>query len=218
MKCPKCNFDNPPSTNFCANCGEQLLSSKKADVPHTKTLQTPLKELARGAIFANRYEVIEELGKGGMGKVYRVFDKTIKEEVALKLIKPEIAGGERTIKRFSNELKFARKIAHRNVCRMFDLDEEEGTHFITMEYIAGESLKSSMGLRGPLSAAQVIFLAKHVCEGLAEAHRLGVVHRDLKPSNIIIDREGNTHIMDFGIACSPKVKGITGPGKIIGTP
>jgi len=218
MKCPKCNFDNPPSTNFCANCGEQLLSSKKADVPHTKTLQTPLKELARGAIFANRYEVIEELGKGGMGKVYRVFDKTIKEEVALKLIKPEIAGGERTIKRFSNELKFARKIAHRNVCRMFDLDEEEGTHFITMEYIAGESLKSMIGMMGQLSAAQVIFLAKQVCEGLAEAHRLGVVHRDLKPSNIIIDKEGNARIMDFGIARSLKEKGITGAGVMIGTP
>jgi len=218
MKCPKCNFDNPASTNFCGKCGEQLLPSKKADLPHTKTLQTPLKELARGAIFANRYEVIEELGKGGMGKVYRVFDKTIKEEVALKLIRPEIAGGERTIERFSNELKFARKIAHRNVCRMFDLDEEEGTHYITMEYVPGESLKSMIGMMGQLSAAQVVFLAKQVCEGLAEAHRLGVVHRDLKPSNIIIDKEGNARIMDFGITRSLKEKGITGAGVMIGTP
>jgi len=218
MKCPKCNFDNPASTNFCGKCGEQLLPPKKSDVPHTKTLQTPLKELTRGETFANRYEVIEELGKGGMGKVYRVFDKTIKEEVALKLIKPEIAGGQRTIERFSNELKFARKIAHRNVCRMFDLDEEEGTHYITMEYVPGESLKSMIGMMGQLSAAQVVFLAKQVCEGLAEAHRLGVVHRDLKPSNIIIDKEGNARIMDFGIARSLKEKGITGAGVMIGTP
>ncbi len=218
MTCPKCNFDNPASANFCGNCGEQFLSSKKADVPHTKTLQMPLKELARGGIFANRYEVIEELGKGGMGKVYRVFDKTIKEEVALKLIRPEIAGSERTIERFSNELKFARKIAHRNVCRMFALDEEEGTHFITMEYVRGESLKSMVRMMGQLSAAQVVSLAKQVCEGLAEAHRLGVVHRDLKPSNIIIDKEGNARIMDFGIARSLKEKGITGAGVMIGTP
>jgi serine/threonine protein kinase/tetratricopeptide (TPR) repeat protein len=218
MKCPKCNFDNPDSTNFCGNCGEPLLASKKADLAHTKTFQTSLKELARGATFANRYEVIEELGKGGMGKVYRVFDKTIKEEVALKLINPEISGDERTIERFSNELKLARKIAHRNVCRMFDLDEVEGIHFITMEYVPGESLKSMIGMMGQLSAAQAILLAKQVCEGLAEAHRLGVVHRDLKTSNIIIDKEGNARIMDFGIARSLKEKGITGAGVMIGTP
>ncbi len=218
MKCPKCNFDNPDGTNFCGNCGEPLLSSKKAGLPHTKTFQTSLKELARGSTFANRYEVIEELGKGGMGKVYRVFDKTIKEEIALKLINLEIAGDERTIERFSSELKIARKIAHRNVCRMFDLGEEEGTHFITMEYVPGESLKSMIGMMGQLSAAQVVFLAKQVCEGLAEAHRLGIVHRDLKPSNIIIDKEGNARIMDFGIARSLKEKGITGAGVMIGTP
>jgi serine/threonine protein kinase/tetratricopeptide (TPR) repeat protein len=218
MKCPKCNFDNPDSTNFCGKCGEPLLPSKKPALPHTRTFQISLKELARGAVFANRYEVIEELGKGGMGKVYRVFDKTIKEEVALKLINPEIAGAERTIERFSNELKLARKIAHRNVCRMFDLDEEKGTHFITMEYVPGESLKSMIGMMGQLSAAQAILLAKQVCEGLAEAHRLGVVHRDLKTSNIIIDKEGNARIMDFGIARSLKEKGITGAGVMIGTP
>ncbi len=218
MKCPKCNFDNPESTNFCGKCGEPLLPSKKAGLSHTKTLYPPLEELARGETFANRYEVIEELGRGGMGKVYRVFDKTIHEEVALKLINPEIVGGERTIERFSNELKLARKIAHRNVCRMFDLDEEEATHFITMEYVPGESLKTMIGMMGQLSAAQVVFLAKQVCEGLAEAHRLGVVHRDLKPSNIIIDKEGNARIMDFGIAQSLKEKGITGAGVMIGTP
>jgi serine/threonine-protein kinase len=217
MKCPKCNFENPASTNFCGKCGAKLLPSEKKDVPLTKTLQTPLKELTRGTIFANRYEVIEELGKGGMGRVYRAFDKTVKEEVALKLIKPEIAGGEKTIERFGNELKFARKIAHRNVCRMFDLDEEDGTHFITMEYVPGESLKSMIGMMGQLSAGQVVFIAGQVCEGLAEAHRLGVVHRDLKPSNIIIDKEGNARILDFGIARSLKEKGITGAGVMIGT-
>jgi serine/threonine protein kinase/Tfp pilus assembly protein PilF len=175
-------------------------------------------ELTRGTTFVSRYEIIEVLGKGGMGKVYRVFDRKLDEEVALKLIKPEIASNGDSIDRFSNELKFARKVAHRNVCKMYDLGEKEGTHYITMEYVHGESLKSMIGMMGQLSATQVVFIAKQVCEGLAEAHRLGVIHRDLKPSNIIVDREGNTRILDFGLARSLKAKRITGPGVMIGTP
>ena len=128
MKCPKCHSENLDTSRYCADCGTQLLALK--EIPVTETLETPKEELTRGTTFAGRYEIIEELGKGGMGKVYRVEDKKIKEEVALKLIKPEIASDKKSIERFSNELKMARKIAHRNVCRMFDLDEEEGTHFI----------------------------------------------------------------------------------------
>jgi len=135
-----------------------------------------------------------------------------------KLIKPEIASDKKTIGRFSNELKLARKISHRNVGRMYELMEEEGTHFITMEYVPGEDLKSFIRRAGPLSAGKAIFIAKQVSEGLTEAHRLGVVHRDLKPQNIMIDKEGNARIMDFGIARSIIGKGITGDGVMIGTP
>jgi serine/threonine protein kinase/Tfp pilus assembly protein PilF len=112
----------------------------------------------------------------------------------------------------------ARKIAHRNVCRMYDLGEEKGTHYITMEYVPGEDLKSFIRRAGPLNAGKTVFIAKQVCEGLAEAHRLGVVHRDLKPQNIMIDKDGNARIMDFGIARSLKAKGITGAGVMVGTP
>ncbi|MFB0564435.1 MAG: protein kinase [Candidatus Aminicenantaceae bacterium] len=216
IKCPKCHSDNTDIARFCSNCATPLPSSK--EIPVTETLETPTEELSRGTTFAERYEIIEELGKGGMGKVYRVEDKKIKEEVALKLIKPEIASDKKTIERFSNELKMARKIAHRNVCKMYDLGEEKGTHYITMEYVPGENLKRMIKMMGQLSAAQVIFIAKQVCEGLAEAHRLGVVHRDLKSSNIIIDKEGNARIMNFGIARSLESKGITAAGVIIGTP
>jgi serine/threonine protein kinase/Tfp pilus assembly protein PilF len=101
---------------------------------------------------------------------------------------------------------------------MFDLGEVEGMHFITMEYVSGEDLKSILRMMGPMSAGKTVLIAKQVCEGLAEAHRLGVVHRDLKPQNIMIDREGNARIMDFGIARSVKVKGLTGAGVVIGTP
>jgi serine/threonine protein kinase/tetratricopeptide (TPR) repeat protein len=133
-------------------------------------------------------------------------------------MKPEIASDEQTIARFSSELKLARKISHKSVCRMFDISEEEGMHYITMEYVSGEDLKSMLRMVGRLSPGQAVPIAKQVCEGLAEAHRLGIVHRDLKPSNIMIDREGQVKIMDFGIARSVEAKGITGTGLMIGTP
>ena len=218
MKCPECHFDNPEDTRFCGNCATPLVPSEEIPLTKTETLRTPIIELTRGSTFAKRYEVIEELGRGGMGRVYRVFDKKIEEEVALKLLKAEIAADEDTIKRFSNELKFARKIAHKNVCRMYDLSEEEGTHYITMEYVSGEDLKSFIRRSGQLTIGKSLSIAKQVCEGLAEAHRLSVVHRDLKPQNIMIDREGNARIMDFGIARSLEAKGITEAGVMIGTP
>jgi len=218
MKCPECQFENPDDTLYCGKCGTKFLPSEDISISRTKTLKTPLKELARGTIFAKRYEFIEELGKGGMGRVYKVYDMRIKEEVALKLLKPEIADDEDTIERFSNELKFARKIVHKNVGRMYDLTEEKGAFFITMEYVPGEDLKSSLRRMGPLSAGKAIFITKQICEGLAEAHKLGVVHRDLKPQNIMIDKEGNARIMDFGIARSLRTKSITDSGVMIGTP
>ncbi len=209
MKCPKCHFENPDDSKFCKECGTQIISSEEISVSPTETLETPKKELTTGSIFAGRYQIIEVLGKGGMGKVYRAIDKKLNEEVALKLVKPEIASDKKTLERFSNELKIARKIAHKNVGRMYELMEEKGIHFITMEYVPGEDLKSFIKRAGPLSAGKTTFIAKQVCEGLAEAHGLGVVHRDLKPQNIMIDKEGNSRIMDFGIARSLKAKGIT---------
>jgi tetratricopeptide (TPR) repeat protein/predicted Ser/Thr protein kinase len=217
MKCPQCHFDNTSDSKFCKECGTQLFSSEK--IPsRTETLETPTEELSRGTTFAGRYEIIEELGKGGMGKVYRVEDKKINAEIALKLIRPDISVDRKTIERFGGELKTTRMISHRNVCRMFDLGEDKGTYFITMEYVPGEDLKSLLRMSKRLEVGTAISITKQVCQGLAEAHRLGVVHRDLKPSNIMIDKEGNARIMDFGIARSLQAKGITGAGVIIGTP
>jgi len=218
MKCPKCQSDNPETSRFCAECGALLQQTEEIPVAQTETLQTPVKELTTGSAFAGRYQIIEELGKGGMGRVYKVFDAEVKEKVALKLLKPEIAAGRETIERFRNELKFARKIRHKNVCQMFDLAKEENTYYITMEYVCGEDLKSMIRMSKRLSVGTAVDLAKQVCEGLAEAHKLGVVHRDLKPQKIMIDREGNARIMDFGIARSLRGKGITGAGVMIGTP
>jgi serine/threonine protein kinase/Tfp pilus assembly protein PilF len=216
IKCPKCNTNNPDTVKFCGECGTQLPFLE--DIEVTETIEAPKEELTRGTTFAGRYEIIEELGKGGMGRVYRVEDKKLEQEVALKLIKPEVAKDKKTIERFRNELKLARNIRHKNVCGMFDLGETEGAHFITMEYVRGEDLRSSIRRFGQLPIGKSLSIAKQICEGLSEAHRLGVVHRDLKSNNIMIDKEGNVRIMDFGIARSLETKGITGAGVMIGTP
>ena len=218
IKCSKCQAENPETKQFCADCGTQLIPTKEIYSAPTETLQTPVKELTTGITFASRYQIIEELGHGGMGKVYKVFDTRIKEKVALKLIKPEVASDRETLERFSNELRLARQISHRNVCRMYDLGESEGAHYITMEYVHGEDLKSMIRMSRTMSVGAILGIGKQVCEGLAEAHGLGVVHRDLKPQNIMIDKGGNAKIMDFGIARSLRERGITGPSMIIGTP
>jgi serine/threonine protein kinase/tetratricopeptide (TPR) repeat protein len=215
-ECPKCNTSNPDTVKFCGECGTPLPSLDGVEV--TETLETPKEELTRGTKFAGRYEIIEELGKGGMGRVYRVEDTKLKQEIALKLIKPEIAKDKKTIERFRNELTLARNIRHKNVCGMFDLGESEGAHFITMEYVRGEDLKSFMRRSGLIAVGKAVAIANQICDGLEEAHRLGVIHRDLKPQNIMIDKEGNVRIMDFGIARSLRTKGITGSGVMIGTP
>jgi serine/threonine protein kinase len=194
------------------------LAAEEAAPSPTLTLQYPAKELSRGSTIAGRFEVIEKLGRGGMGTVYRVLDKKINEEIALKLLKPEITAEAKAVERFKNELKLARKIIHKNICRMYDINEAEGILFITMECVAGEDLKSHIRRSGRLSEEKAVFIAKQIGEGLAEAHRLGVVHRDLKPQNIMLDKEDGVHIMDFGIARLLGGPELTEAGMIIGTP
>ena len=123
MKCPKCNAENPDTKQFCGDCGTQLPLPEKITV--TETIEAPKEELTRGSILADRYEIIEELGKGGMGRVYRVEDKKLKQEVALKLGKPEISSDKKTIERFRNELKTVRMIAHKNVCACLILAKQK---------------------------------------------------------------------------------------------
>jgi serine/threonine protein kinase/tetratricopeptide (TPR) repeat protein len=218
MKCPKCQFDNTSDSKFCKECGTQLFLPEEISVSVTKTLETPIRRLAIGSLFAERYKILEELGKGGIGEVYKVKDQKLDEDMALKLLKPEITADKGNIERFKNELKLARKIAHRNVCKMHDFHEEEETPYITMEYVKGEDLKSFIRKKEKLKEDEALSIANQVCEGLAEAHELGVVHRDLKPQNIMMDENGQAKIMDFGIARSVEAPGMTQTGVIIGTP
>jgi serine/threonine protein kinase/tetratricopeptide (TPR) repeat protein len=219
MKCPTCQSPNPEETLYCGRCGSRLDTADNHPSSFTKTLRIPVRELEVGEIFDKRYQVMAELGKGGMGKVYRVLDKKINEVVALKIIRPEIAADERIIERFRNELKMARRISHKNVCGMYHVSEDEnGAHYITMEFVPGEDLKSLIHRIGQISIGKALAVGRQICEGLAEAHRLGVIHRDLKAQNIMIDQDGHVRIMDFGIARSPQSSGLTDADMIVGTP
>ena len=218
MICPHCRFESAADTRFCGNCGTLIHPAPAAPAPATLTARIPCGRISAGSEFAGRYTIVDELGRGGMGRVYKALDKEIRETIALKVLAPEIALDERMIERFRNELKLARRIAHKNVCRTFDLGNCEGLYYITMEYVAGDDLKSIIRMMGPLTAPRALAVAGQVCDGLAEAHRLGVVHRDLKSANIMIDREGSARIMDFGIARASASRGITDRGALVGTP
>ncbi len=167
-------------------------------------------QLRPGAVFAGRYEVKEILGAGGMGVVYRAFDRELQEPVAIKTLRAEaLAGGTVALERFKQEIRLARRIAHRNVVRTYDLGEVGGTYFLTMEYVEGTSLK------------QLITVGKQLCRALEVAHAEGVIHRDIKPQNMVVEPNGFLKVMDFGIARlanPPKGKGLTEAGMSIGTP
>jgi tetratricopeptide (TPR) repeat protein/predicted Ser/Thr protein kinase len=206
-KCPFCSGEIADAQRFCGECGTSLPASSRRSPPDRgpvgeaeETILLPTAELPLGSVFAHRYQVVEELGAGGMGRVYRVLDKKVGEEIALKLIRPDIASDRRILERFAAELKLARQVVHRNVARMFDLNEEGHVPYITMEYVRGENLKRLIRKVGRLAPAQALPIASQICAGLDEAHRLGIVHRDLKPQNVMIDEDGQARILDFGLA------------------
>jgi len=140
----------PRDTKFCGNCAAPLAHPQQPQAASTDTLASPfVRELTPGTTFARRYQVIEELGHGGMGRVYKVFDTEVREKLALKLLNPDIAADEPTIERFRNELRLARTISHRNICRMHDLGREENAYYITMEYVPGEDSRASSTASAP---------------------------------------------------------------------
>jgi serine/threonine protein kinase len=219
MKCPHCSADNRDDSRFCHQCATPLPTPVPGTPPpDSPTLIAAFEKLSRGTLFAGRYEIIEELGKGGMGSVYKAFDQKLQEVVALKIIRPELGFNTAAVERFKTELKNARKIAHRHVCRLYDLGEAGLVQFISMEYVEGEDLKKFIRRAGPIGAGRAVAIARQAAEGLAEAHRMGVIHRDLKPQNIMVDRDGRARIMDFGLSRFIESEGMTGSGVMLGTP
>src|SRR5205809_1088611 len=178
--------------------------------------------LRPGATFAGRYEVKEMIGAGGMGVVYRAFDRELQEPIAIKTLKPEaMAGGSAGLDRFKQESRLARRVAHRNVVRTYDLGEQNGMYYLTMEYVEGTSLKQLIVSRGKLPVAVTLTVGKQLCRALEVAHAEGVIHRDIKPQNIVVEPSGFWKVMDFGIARlanPPTGKGLTEAGTSIGTP
>ena len=169
------------------------------------------------AALSQRYEILAEAGQGSMGNVYKARDRETREVVALKLLKSEIASDQTMIERFKNELLFARKITHKNVCRVYEFNRIGPVAYTSMEFVEGESLRSVLNRFGGLPTRKAIDLVGQICSGLKEAHAQGIVHRDLKPENVMIDAQGNVKIMDFGIARSMEaVTRLT--GSMVGTP
>jgi TolB-like protein/Tfp pilus assembly protein PilF len=218
MECPKCHIDNPDDSRFCSRCGTSLLSAPKT--PPTATTQQIMKhspvEFAPGEHFGTRYQIVEEIGRGGMGIVYKALDRELDRVVALKMIRPELSDDPAIVAQFKQELRLASEISHENVIRIHDLGEDKGIKYISMRYIGGTTLRNLLDTAGRLTIDKAIGITTQICHALGAAHKRSVVHRDLKPQNIMLDRAGHTYVMDFGVAAL--IDGQKRSSIIIGTP
>ena len=170
-----------------------------------------------GTMLGNRYEILQLLGEGGMGAVYKAADREVDRIVALKVIRPEMASNPEILARFKQELVLSSKVTHRNVIRIYDLGEAQGVKFITMEFMEGETLHQILKTRKKLEIAEAVDIMEQVASGLAAAHQEGIIHRDLKPANIMVDKNGRVVVMDFGLARTFSGDGMTQTGTMLGT-
>jgi hypothetical protein len=219
IQCPKCSAGNPLNSRFCNSCGQELSSLSQAptvaapegeappspvDAPHVGRIvssdSVPAGGFTPGTILADRYRIIGLLGRGGMGEVYRADDLKLGQPVALKFLPPALAEDSVRRERFFAEVRITRQLSHPNICRVYDIGEVDGRHFLSMEYIDGEDLASLMKRIGHLSNEKALDIARQLVAGLSVAHERGVLHRDLKPANIMLDGHGRVRITDFGLA------------------
>lgn len=221
MKCPRCEKELPDQSRFCNHCGTDVRPSEKETYAEketfvqTKTIQTTIKEIAPGVVFAGKYRIIEELGRGGMGIVYKAEDLKLKRTVALKFLPEEMIRYPEANKRFIREAQAAASLDHIHICTVYEVEEAEDKTYIAMAYIEGENLREKS--RKPLSVEETLKIGMQVASGLEEAHKKGIVHRDIKSANIMIDTRDQAKIMDFGLA---KVSGdtlMTREGTMMGT-
>jgi hypothetical protein len=215
MNCPRCHKEIPEDTSRCPSCGFSFEDATQRLEPGESPASKPRQKESRsstsfdsiddarfvpGAMLAERYRIVGLLGKGGMGEVYRADDLKLGQPVALKFLPDHLLSDGAALARFHREVRVARQVSHRNVCRVYDIGEVDGRHFLSMEFIKGEELSSLLRRIGRLPQDKAIQLARQICAGLAAAHDVGVLHRDLKPSNVMIDEHGNARILDFGLA------------------
>jgi len=237
MQCPLCQAENPPSAEQCTKCSTPLpladatLSGtlggtavgrteawSVAVTPRPASEAASKGQLEPGTILADRFEILQLLGQGGMGAVYKGRDMELERLVALKLIRPDLASHPEILRRFKQELILAREVTHRNVIRIFDLGQAQGIKFITMEYVEGRDLRGLIHEKGKFTTEDAVPIVLQICAALDAAHHAGVVHRDLKPQNVMVDKDGRVYVMDFGIARSLETPGMTQTGALMGTP
>src|SRR6266852_8875102 len=212
MVCPACSHTNAEELVQCEECSTPLPFSEQTvgtglrggwSVPASDVVvATALKPLIPGTILGERYEIIRLLGQGGMGAVYQAYDRELERQVALKVIRGDMAANPEILRRFKQELILARQITHKNVIRIFDLGQADGIKFITMEYVEGRDLHRLMRDGHKFTIEEKVRIIRQVCRALDVAHAEGVIHRDLKPQNIMLDKTGRVYEMDFGIARS----------------
>ncbi|HWN41730.1 MAG TPA: tetratricopeptide repeat protein, partial [Thermoanaerobaculia bacterium] len=183
----------------------------------TRTADDSIGRLAAGARLAGRYRILELVGLGGMGMVYKAEDEQLGLPVAIKVLRPDLARDGRRIERFKQELVLGRQVSHPNVVRIHDIGSDGDLVFLSMDFVPGRSLSELLAAEGPLTAERAVGIARQVASGLAAAHQAGVVHRDLKPGNVLIDDSGRAAISDFGVARSLGGPGATLPGSVVGT-
>lgn len=210
--CPKCRADNSDTSRYCAECGIPLVPIKGVSV--TKTIQTSL--TTPGETIAGKYRILAELGRGGMGIVFKAEDTRLKRPVALKFLPAELTKDKDAKTRFIREAQAAAALEHPNICAVYEVDEAENQIFIAMSYIEGQSLKDRLK-EGPLTIDEAKDIARQVAEGLREAHEKGIIHRDIKPANIMLTEKGQAKITDFGMAKLAWGVDLTKTSTIMGT-
>src|SRR5687768_8159810 len=177
------------------------LETPKSSTSHASSFESiDDARFVSGTILADRYRIVGLLGKGGMGEVYRADDLKLSQPVALKFLPDHYLSDGAALARFHREVRVARQVSHKNVCRVHDIGEIDGRHYLSMEFIKGEELSSLLRRIGRLPTDKAVQIARQICAGLSAAHDIGILHRDLKPANILIDADGNARITDFGIA------------------
>ncbi|HTG99484.1 MAG TPA: serine/threonine-protein kinase [Vicinamibacterales bacterium] len=227
MRCPGCGTETPDTARFCPSCGRPAHADVTISGPEQVTVLAPggtairppsdvqrpsssgwlsssdsisHGRFAPGAILSDRYRIIGLLGRGGMGEVYRADDLRLGQAVALKFLPTELQHDPARLAQFHNEVRIARQVSHPNVCRVYDIGEVSGLLYLSMEYVGGEDLATSLRRIGRFPEDKATDIARQLCAGLAAAHQRGVIHRDLKPANVMLDGEGRVRVMDFGLA------------------
>jgi len=199
MECPNCRAENKEDSHFCRNCATPLGKARPDPASLTKTLVTPLPVISKDSLIAGKYRILEEIGQGGMGIVYKAEDLKLKRCVALKFLPPHLMDSPELKERFLIEAQAAAALSHPNICVIHEIGESEERPYIAMEYVEGETLRERVR-KGPLEQEEALNIAAQVAAGLGEAHHKGIVHRDIKSANIMVTNKGQAKVMDFGLA------------------